>query len=199
MSGTLLRILADASVRMSIVALLVGATLAALRVRASGMRHAAWTVVLLAMILMPVLTYAVPAISIPLALPFSSVMWSAETQPMAESGAHLRIEGPSVEATVRTTSTNPIAARSLWPVQTMTAPMQLPPRADATVRRWSPEKVLAILAHELAHIQRRDPLVSVVAHLNCLFWFHPLRRDPARHGARRERARRPAVVAGRRH
>jgi beta-lactamase regulating signal transducer with metallopeptidase domain len=251
MSGTFLRILADASVRVSIVAMLVGATLVALRVRGSGMRHAAWTAVLLAMMVMPVLPSAVPAISIPLALPLSWTPWNAETQPVTESWAPRRGEGP-----------NPIAARSLGPVQTMTTPMQLSPVAEATVpfdvvsilsvvaivvygagalfmmfrcvlgwlgamrmvdastpidprrewlvcakgskdaairesrmiatpvtvgvitptillpvtaRGWSPEKRLAVLAHELAHIRRRDPLVSVVAHVNCcLFWFHPL-------------------------
>ena len=305
MSGTLLRILADASVRVSIVAMLVGAILATLRVRGSGMRHSAWTAVLLAMIVMPVLPSAVSAISIPLPLPLSLTPWNAETEPVTESWAPRRGEGPNL-----------IAARSLRPVQTMTAPMPRSPVADATVpfefvsilsvvaiavygagvsfmmlrcvlgwlgavrmvdastpidprrewlvcakgpedvairesrviatpvtvgvitptillpataRGWSLEKRLAVLAHELAHIQRRDPLVSVVAHLNCcLFWFHPLAwwlertlaataeyasdeaavrmiedpasyaENPARHGARRERARRPAVVAGRR-
>jgi hypothetical protein len=32
-----------------------------------------------------------------------------------------------------------------------------------------------VLAHELAHVRRRDPLVAMLARLNrCLFWFHPL-------------------------
>jgi len=40
---------------------------------------------------------------------------------------------------------------------------------------WSKEKLLAILAHETAHIRRHDPLISFCARLNCaLFWFHPL-------------------------
>jgi beta-lactamase regulating signal transducer with metallopeptidase domain len=37
------------------------------------------------------------------------------------------------------------------------------------------EKRTAILAHELAHARRRDPLVALVVAVNkCLFWFHPL-------------------------
>jgi beta-lactamase regulating signal transducer with metallopeptidase domain len=40
---------------------------------------------------------------------------------------------------------------------------------------WSHEKLRAVLAHEMAHVSRRDPLVAFIAHLNrCLFWFHPL-------------------------
>ena len=32
-----------------------------------------------------------------------------------------------------------------------------------------------MLAHEAAHLQRRDTLTSLLAHVNrCVFWFHPL-------------------------
>jgi beta-lactamase regulating signal transducer with metallopeptidase domain len=42
-------------------------------------------------------------------------------------------------------------------------------------RTWPREKVTAVLAHELAHARRRDPLIALIAALNkCLFWFHPL-------------------------
>jgi GWxTD domain-containing protein len=40
---------------------------------------------------------------------------------------------------------------------------------------WSPSKLDAVLAHEHAHVRRRDPLVQWLALLNrALFWFHPL-------------------------
>jgi BlaR1 peptidase M56 len=40
---------------------------------------------------------------------------------------------------------------------------------------WPDETLRACLAHEIAHVRRRDPLVAFVAHLNrCVFWFHPL-------------------------
>jgi beta-lactamase regulating signal transducer with metallopeptidase domain len=33
----------------------------------------------------------------------------------------------------------------------------------------------AVLAHEGAHLRRRDPPVGAIARVNrCLFWFHPL-------------------------
>jgi beta-lactamase regulating signal transducer with metallopeptidase domain len=42
-------------------------------------------------------------------------------------------------------------------------------------RNWSGEKLRAVLAHEQAHVRRRDTLFASIAHLNrCLFWFHPL-------------------------
>ncbi len=40
---------------------------------------------------------------------------------------------------------------------------------------WSGQKIAAVLAHESAHVARRDTAISFLAHLNaCIFWFHPL-------------------------
>jgi Mg-chelatase subunit ChlD len=42
-------------------------------------------------------------------------------------------------------------------------------------REWDAVKLRAVLAHEKAHIRRRDWLIRVVSHVNvCIFWFHPL-------------------------
>ncbi|MBZ5729179.1 MAG: TIGR03435 family protein [Acidobacteriia bacterium] len=42
-------------------------------------------------------------------------------------------------------------------------------------REWDREKLDAVLAHEGAHIRRRDGLVAALAGVNrCVFWFHPL-------------------------
>ena len=42
-------------------------------------------------------------------------------------------------------------------------------------RHWSPEKLAGVLAHERAHVARRDPLTALIAYVNrCIFWFHPL-------------------------
>jgi len=42
-------------------------------------------------------------------------------------------------------------------------------------RSWSEARMRAVIAHEMAHVRRRDPLVAMLAHVNrCLFWFHPL-------------------------
>jgi beta-lactamase regulating signal transducer with metallopeptidase domain len=51
------------------------------------------------------------------------------------------------------------------------APVVLLPRE---CRQWSDETLRAVLAHEGAHVKRRDPLVHFLARLNrCVFWFHP--------------------------
>ncbi len=42
-------------------------------------------------------------------------------------------------------------------------------------REWTNTKLLAVLAHEAAHVKNRDSLVNLAAYLNrCVFWFHPL-------------------------
>jgi TonB family protein len=42
-------------------------------------------------------------------------------------------------------------------------------------REWPAEKMAAVLAHESAHVRRRDPLVAFLSAANkCVFWFHPL-------------------------
>ena len=65
MSGTALGLLVEASLRAALVASLVAAALAALRVQAGATRHAAWTIVLVAMLLMPALSRLVPAVGVP--------------------------------------------------------------------------------------------------------------------------------------
>jgi Mg-chelatase subunit ChlD len=42
-------------------------------------------------------------------------------------------------------------------------------------RDWNTVKLRAVLAHERAHIQRRDWLIRIASRMNvCVFWFHPL-------------------------
>ncbi|OFW07155.1 MAG: hypothetical protein A3H96_01755 [Acidobacteria bacterium RIFCSPLOWO2_02_FULL_67_36] len=44
-----------------------------------------------------------------------------------------------------------------------------------TWREWPADKLGAVLAHENAHVARRDSLVALLAHVNrAIFWFHPL-------------------------
>ena len=44
-----------------------------------------------------------------------------------------------------------------------------------TWREWPEDTLQAVLAHENAHIARRDSLVALLAHVNrAIFWFHPL-------------------------
>ena len=62
---TLLRVLLDSSLRVALIAVAVAVILRAMRVGSSAVKHAAWTAVLWAMLLMPILPTVVPAISIP--------------------------------------------------------------------------------------------------------------------------------------
>jgi beta-lactamase regulating signal transducer with metallopeptidase domain len=41
--------------------------------------------------------------------------------------------------------------------------------------QWSADRRRAVLAHELAHVQRRDWLVQILAAVVCtVYWFHRL-------------------------
>ncbi len=69
MSAVLVGVLLEVSVRVVVLAGLVAGALALLRVRANGVLHAAWTGVLVAMLLMPTLPSFVPAVTVPLPAP----------------------------------------------------------------------------------------------------------------------------------
>lgn len=70
----------------------------------------------------------------------------------------------------------------------------LPP----TARRWSDERLRAVLRHELAHVRRRDWLVHMAAVVvRSLYWFNPLVwAATARLRLECERACDDAVLAG---
>ena len=234
MMDTLAAALLAASVRSALVALLVGAVLFVARVRAGGVRHAAWTAVLAAMLLMPLLPYAIPAAPVPFAeqLPLPSrAMGSAQRDlpaaalpapPSATVTPAVSPNPPSV-ATVRPSDAPP-SRRSLAPlivsaglalyllvalvllarlfrgwrlasrlVRSAAAVDTLVCESDQVAvpltmgltegriilpsgwRDWPAATLRAVLAHERAHVRRRDALVSFLADVNCcLFWIHPL-------------------------
>jgi beta-lactamase regulating signal transducer with metallopeptidase domain len=65
MNDPLIVVLLDASVRSAAAVALIALVLAALRVRSSALRHAAWTMSVAAMLLMPLLVMIVPAVAVP--------------------------------------------------------------------------------------------------------------------------------------
>lgn len=67
--SVVLEALLEASVRVLVLAAVVGLVLGMVRVRNGGVLHAAWTAVLCAMLLMPVLPYAAPEVSVPVPVP----------------------------------------------------------------------------------------------------------------------------------
>jgi beta-lactamase regulating signal transducer with metallopeptidase domain len=244
MSDSLLRVLLDSSLRAFAVAGIVAVMLIALRVHTAAVRHAAWTAVLCAMLLMPILPDCVPAIAIPVsgrALRMSTSL-GAETSSQAFFAAPV-VERPrraQVAEAVPSMPPPPVpdAARkhgTVWPtaaliaygIGTLILLLRLwagwrdadrlirmgrriarpegrralglwpgnPPICESELvavpvtvgiarptvmlpvgwRLWSNEKLRGVLAHELAHVRRRDPVVGFLAHINrCIFWFHPL-------------------------
>jgi beta-lactamase regulating signal transducer with metallopeptidase domain len=233
----------DASIRISVIAVVIAGLLAAARVRVSSVRHAAWTAVLLAMLLMPVLPSVVPSIDVPVprsagaeprgvadALIFAppsdesyrtvtpSTQAGSGSMPSdgTRSATAFEAGSPSVRPTIAgvviavyalvafvllarlvlgwwasvrvVKQSSPVDAGRRLPdplhgvreASIVATPLTIGivrPRVVLPLewRQWSSPTLAAVLAHEGAHIRRRDPLVSFLAHVNrCVFWFHPL-------------------------
>ena len=224
-----LPVLFDASIRISVVALLVGAVIWLARVHSSSLRHKAWLGVLAAMLLMPVLTRVTPRIDVPIYAQPAPAPRAQASEPAVNSPAGAALQGtgrvaPATASARPATTTRSASALPAWPkllaagyavvvvlllgrlfagwlftrrlaalskpvfVRNMTiyessgivTPVTVGVRAPrimfpADWPGWPDEKLTAVLAHEAAHVRRRDTLTSFFAHLNrCLFWFHPL-------------------------
>ena len=234
MTDTLAAALLAAFVRSALVACLVGAVLVVARVRSGGVRHAAWTAVLAAMLLMPLLPYAIPAAPVPFAeqLPLpsrgmvpaqrdlSAVALPAPpsatvTSPVSPTQPGLTTVRPSDEPPSRRSLTSLIVSAGValyllvalvllarllrgWRLASrlvasaaavdtlvcesdqVAVPLTMGLTAGRIIlpsgwRDWPAATLRAVLAHERAHVRRRDALVSFLADLNCcLFWIHPL-------------------------
>lgn len=81
------------------------------------------------------------------------------------------------------TETHGHTRKDRWPV--LASPLVSAPITTGILRpvivlpadwtEWSAFKLRAVLAHENAHISRRDPLVALLAAINrAIFWVHPL-------------------------
>jgi beta-lactamase regulating signal transducer with metallopeptidase domain len=241
-NATLLRVMLESSLRVCLLAAAVGGILLLGRIRSGSVRHAAWSAVLGAMILMPVLPHWVPAIDVPV----PSRARRVEAIPAAIESVWIDPNGefrdpaapppaPAVVASTReSVSTTPPPPRAIWPLALVgvygagvlfllfrlmlgwravqaivrasepidrplsdlgrrtpaigllresalvATPMTvgiLAPRIllPSAWKLWPDEKLRAVLAHEFAHVRRRDPLVALLARVNlCLFWFHPV-------------------------
>jgi beta-lactamase regulating signal transducer with metallopeptidase domain len=219
-----LRVLADASIRINVVALAVGIAMMLARIRSSSVRHQAWLVVLCAMLSMPILPHVTPRVGIPIAAGPGAEVGNAAAadtgpigmkppgdlspMPVAAAASPEQVETdraawPAILLGVYAVGVTAFLCRLLagWllarrvlgasrriSVQNTlvyeSAQVSTPMTIGLRVRKillpvywseWSEDKVRAVLAHELAHVERRDTITSFAAHLNrCLFWFHPL-------------------------
>lgn len=95
------------------------------------------------------------------AAPLDTPRW---TRHLKTTSARLGIQQP-VQLRLAKQETMP----AVWGVRRAT--ILLPARA----RRWTETRCQDVLAHELAHVVRRDVPVLLLSHFVCaLYWFHPL-------------------------
>src|SRR5688500_15533951 len=115
----------DISARAAAAALAVAIVLRLFRVGAPGLRHAAWTTVLAAMLLMPLLPSIVPALPVPLALPrdvgapverSSAPVTSEAAAPVTVTGLPVPQRGETVRVESIVLTPPPQAPRPVWPL-----------------------------------------------------------------------------------
>ena len=242
----LLWFLLDVSLRACAAAIAAAVVLEVLNVRAAAVRHAVWTTVLGAMLLMPLLPSLVPALPLPAITRSAPAADEVSPQELAVADQPLPVPPVPVAAPaiglapgdldpqsargpqqVRQSSSRPswpLVLASLYAAGALlflgrlargwrlvagllrrarrggavrlpsglgtnagiyqsseiaaplTAgvihPMVILPTAW---RKWTPDVLTAVVAHEMAHVRRRDGLVLLIARLNrAVFWFHPL-------------------------
>jgi beta-lactamase regulating signal transducer with metallopeptidase domain len=234
----------DTSLRALAAAAAVALVLRVLRIRAAAVQHSAWSAVLVAMLLMPMLSSVVPALPIPVPasaggllgpesrspqLPPGVVGYSTQgldvinDVPSSRTGGLLRLaDRPSASATEMRASRLWIplivfgvyaagallliarlfygwylasamirrarrgcAVRVDLPARVYQSSEVIVPMTIGAIRpvivlpitwnRWKADTLAAIIAHEAAHVRRRDASIALLAHLNrAVFWFHPL-------------------------
>jgi hypothetical protein len=257
----------DTSLRALAAAAGVAVVLRLLRMRAAVVVHAAWTAVLFAMLLMPVLPSIVPALPIPLPALGAGFLGAASSTGQPTSGVGHSAPTPEPTTAVRSTggssparpadrlatSVVPERASRSWlrlvllaaytagvllfvvrllygwslvsamirrakrggavcvdldcgrgptPARSRGAPHPREERASGAAQvyqssevtvpmtvgairpvivlpvtwtSWDSDTLTAIIAHEAAHVRRRDAAINLAAHLNrAIFWFHPL-------------------------
>lgn len=222
----------DVSLRSAGAAAAVGLVLVGLRVRSGAARHAAWSAVLVTMLMMPALRAVVPRLDVPVpssvatsfdvfageASPYqrreTPVTQGAVTQPSAvvnrpvvdargRSGrgaidgqtAILALYGVGalllfIRIVVGWNLTRRLVAHAARVPRDNRAPIFETPAIATPMtagvvspcvllpidwHAWPDDKLGAVLAHENAHIGRRDSFVALLARVNrAIFWFHPL-------------------------
>ena len=233
----------EISVRALGAAAAVGLILRVLRVRAATVLHLAWTAVLAAMLLMPVLLSLVPTLPVPVPAPVGDFLSAAPgtehpwpglagysrptTEPLQTATsvdapatgrpAHLAVSGTrphlarpwlalvllaiyasgvllfvarlsygwllAVAMIRRAKRNGPIRserAADVYESAEVTVPMTVGAIRPVIVlpvtwKTWASDTLAAVLAHEAAHVRRRDAAINLAAHVNrAIFWFHPL-------------------------
>jgi hypothetical protein len=186
--------LAHVFVRSLLLALVAAAVLCGLRDRRSpALSHAVWSFVLAGMLLLPALVSSLPAVTLrvldpawpdPVSPDFAALGWQGIVLLFyaALAGFFLLrvIVGAVLVHRLRHSAVPLEELPGVYESGAIAVPVTvgwLRPciLLPETWRTWEKSKLEAVLAHESAHVRRRDPLVTLFAALNrSLLWFHPL-------------------------
>jgi GWxTD domain-containing protein len=211
MSEAILYPLAEWTIRATILAGAAGTLLWAARIKDAQVKLSAWTIVLVAILLMPLAAPVTPRLSISV-----PAFISKAEKPSAQSPRlfQLRVRAPTSANPQRAFSLHATDfAAALWVLIALTMLSRLAlglrlgarliqssrqvetklrqselVRVPITVgilhpevilptdwRDWPQPKLRAVLAHEQAHVSRRDPLRLLAASVyRSVAWFHPL-------------------------
>jgi hypothetical protein len=233
----------DISLRALAAAAAVAVVLRLLRMRAAAVLHSAWSAVLFAMLLMPVLPSIVPPLPVPVPARAGGLLGAASRTEEPSPGVvgystqalnGINTASPRMGDSVRLADWLPASvtgtrASRPWPPLvllgvyaagvllfvarllygwSLASAMIRRARRDGPIRvdvagqvyqssevtvpmtvgairpvivlpvtwkTWDSDTVAAIIAHEAAHVRRRDASINFAAHLNrAIFWFHPL-------------------------
>ena len=197
-------VLLECAVRAALIALGTGVVLRLLRVRSAAARHAAWSVVVAIMLLLPVWMGGVAASLRVLPAspaPVSAVAPLLLSLPVTTGAVHppaphhtwnwlAIVYFAGVFFFLPRLAVGTLRAHLLVRCATLTGGRHTSAACAAPITvgwlcpvvvfpqswsAWSPEQLDAVLTHEGEHVRRRDPLVQWLALLNrAIFWFHPL-------------------------
>ena len=193
------RLMLECAIRAALIGAGTALVLSMVRVKNAAARHAAWTGVLVAMLLLPAWTAWGPKAAVRV-LPAPAVVEPVATITALDNPQPVRIEparpAPHTRAVPwREMLLGVYVLGALWLLlrlvigtfraNRLTSAECIAPITVGLFRprvilpdgwqEWAPGRLGPILAHEHAHVRRRDPLVQWLALLNrALFWFHPL-------------------------
>jgi TonB family protein len=165
----------------------------------AALRHLVWTCAFGAALLLAPLRWAIPHHIVAPAIPALAAMPPVRAIAAGPSAPGASIEWPTIVLVIWITGTTILLLRLLFnavrlravvraaggrapiltssrvpgPVATgLLRPVILLPDSAGT---WTRARRRAVLAHEAAHIRRRDPAILLAAHIaTAVYWFHPL-------------------------
>lgn len=197
-------VIGEASMRILAVAAVAGLYVA-IRRPGAATRHAVWTAVCAVMLALPLLLAVAPRWSVeypaallpapqqvqpgvtvsvsslrvltPPAAPAPRTDWLVIAYAAGLGFFLLRLAAGWAGLRRLLRAARPLRELDAWESDRLHVPVTVGSRVllPSNWRAWEPWQLQAVLAHERAHVQRRDWLLAQLAFLNrAVFWFHPL-------------------------